>query len=115
MDSNVSLDFLIRNSEIDKAKINELEARIARQRDDKPDHLTDTRNMTESHDYRHELSLRDDQLRREMDLRQESFRAEQAARDKALDEKFSGFLAAQTERDKATDYRFGRIESVVVN
>lgn len=71
----------------------------------------DTQLMSEPHDYRHELSLRDDQIRREMDLRQESFRAEQAARDKALDEKFSGFLAAQTERDKASDYRFGRIES----
>ncbi|SOQ10351.1 hypothetical protein CFBP3846_03671 [Pseudomonas syringae pv. avii] len=78
---------------------------------DKATDEDDTQDMSEPHDYRHELSLRDDQIRREMDLRQESFRAEQAARDKALDEKFSGFLAAQTERDKASDYRFGRIES----
>ncbi|MCK9691337.1 hypothetical protein [Pseudomonas syringae] len=78
---------------------------------DKTDTVADTESMNEPHDYRHELSLRDAQLRREMDLRQESFRAEQAARDKALDEKFSGFLAAQAERDKASDYRFGRIES----
>ncbi|PPS33958.1 hypothetical protein BVY10_04750 [Pseudomonas amygdali pv. morsprunorum] len=79
--------------------------------DDKPPPVPDTEPMSQQHDYRHELSLRDEQLRREMDLRQESFRAEQAARDKALDEKFSGFLAAQAERDKASDYRFGRIES----
>ncbi|RMV44450.1 hypothetical protein ALP13_103738 [Pseudomonas syringae pv. maculicola] len=73
--------------------------------------------MKENHDYRHELSLRDEQLRREMDLRDKSFRAEQATRDKALDEKFSGFLAAQTERDKAwekiSDSRFERIEKDV--
>ncbi|OSN39529.1 hypothetical protein [Pseudomonas syringae] len=111
MENNVSLGFLIQKSESDKAKIAELEERISHQRDDKPYHQADTPTMTESHDYRHELSLRDEQLRREMDLRQESFRAEQAARDKALDEKFSGFLAAQAERDKASDYRFGRIES----
>jgi hypothetical protein len=79
--------------------------------DDSSVKQSDTDFMTSSTDYRHELQLRDDQLRREMDLRQESFRAEQAARDKALDEKFSGFLAAQAERDKASDYRLGRIES----
>ena len=77
----------------------------------------DTKAMTENHDYRHELSLRDEQVRREMDLRDKSFRAEQATRDKALDEKFSGFLAAQTERDKAwekiSDSRFERIEKDV--
>ncbi|POP97538.1 hypothetical protein CXB40_27005 [Pseudomonas syringae pv. avii] len=78
---------------------------------DKTTDEDDTQRMSEPHNYRHELSLRDEQLRREMDLRQESFRTEQAARDKALDEKFSGFLAAQAERDKGSDYRFGRIES----
>ncbi|QIQ74446.1 hypothetical protein ALQ71_03923 [Pseudomonas coronafaciens pv. striafaciens] len=75
---------------------------------------SDTEVMNEPHDYRHELSLRDEQLRRELDLRDKSFRAEQATRDKALDEKFSGFLAAQTERDNAwekiSDSRFERIE-----
>lgn len=63
------------------------------------------------------ISLRDDQLRRELDLRQESFRAEQASRDLALNEKFSGFLSAQSERDKAlekiSDARFDRIEKDV--
>ncbi|WP_338546839.1 hypothetical protein V6W80_09940 [Pseudomonas benzopyrenica] len=57
-------------------------------------------------DYRHELSLRDEQLRRELDLRHENARQEQAARDKALDERLAGFIAAQAERDKALDARF---------
>ena len=35
-------------------------------------------------DYKSELALRDEQVRREVDLRQESFRFEQAARDAAL-------------------------------
>lgn len=73
-----------------------------------------TEQMTEKNDYRHELQLRDEQLRREIDQRQESFRAEQAVRDKALDERFAGFLAAQAERDKAwekiSEARFDRIE-----
>jgi hypothetical protein len=75
--------------------------------------------MTDTTDYRHELALRDDQLRREMDLRQESFRAEQTVRDKSMDERFSGFLAAQSERDKAwekiSDARFERIEKDVAS
>ncbi|MCF9000504.1 hypothetical protein [Pseudomonas syringae] len=119
MENNVSLGFLIQKSESDKAKIAELEERISHQRDDKPDHQADTPTMTESHDYRHELSLRDEQLRREMDLRQESFRAEQALRDKALEERFAGFFAAQSERDKAfekvSDARFDRIEKDVAS
>ena len=68
-------------------------------------------------DYKSELALRDEQVRREVDLRQESFRFEQAARDAALSEKFSGFLAAQAERDKAwekiSEARFDRIEKDV--
>jgi len=64
--------------------------------------------------YKAELALRDEQIRRELDLRQESFRVEQTARDAALNEKFAGFLAAQAERDKAqekiSEYRFERIE-----
>lgn len=53
-----------------------------------------------SHDYQHELALRDEQLRREIDMRHESLRQEQAARDKALDDRLAGFYAAQAERDK---------------
>lgn len=75
---------------------------------------TDTEQMTDTTDYRNELRLRDEQLRREMDLRQDSFRAEQAVRDRALEDKFAGFLAAQVERDKAwekiSEARFERIE-----
>jgi hypothetical protein len=62
-----------------------------------------TKPMTESTDYRHELDLRDEQLRRELDLRHESSRTEQAERDKAWNERFSGFLAQQVERDKRLD------------
>ncbi|WP_122575230.1 hypothetical protein [Pseudomonas viridiflava] len=84
---------------------------------DKATDEEDTQPMTEPHDYRHELSLRDEQIRREMDLRDKSFRAEQTVRDKALDEKFAGFLAAQAERDRAwekiSDSRFERIEKDV--
>jgi hypothetical protein len=75
--------------------------------------------MLNTQDYRHELKLRDDSIRRELDLRQISFRAEQAVRDKALDAKFSGFFAGQTERDKAFEKvcnaRFDRIESDVAS
>ena len=46
-----------------------------------------TENMSSPTDYRHELSLRDDQLRREIDLREKSFRSEQGVRDQALDER----------------------------
>lgn len=65
-------------------------------------------------EYKAEIALRDEQIRRELELRQESFRYEQAARELALNEKFSGFLAAQAERDKAlekiSESRFERIE-----
>lgn len=53
-----------------------------------------------------EISLRDDTIRRELELRRESSIIEQAerdksltARDKALEEKIGGFLSAQAERD----------------
>lgn len=59
--------------------------------------------MTEQTEYRHELHLRDEQLRREIDQRQESFRAEQAIRDKAADDRFQSFLTVQAERDKRLD------------
>lgn len=71
----------------------------------------DTQHMSQSNDYRHELSLRDEQLRREMDLRQESFRAEQAARDAAWSERFSGFLSTQAEHDKVID---AKLDSITV-
>ncbi|MGF7240670.1 hypothetical protein ABIC11_001083 [Pseudomonas oryzihabitans] len=58
------------------------------------------------HDYRHELALRDEQLRRELDMRHESARHEQAARDKALDDRLALFIAVQDERDKALEERF---------
>lgn len=67
--------------------------------------------MTDTTDYRQELKLRDDQLRREMDLRQESFRAEQAVRDKALDDRFQGFLSVQAERDKRMEGAFNHIDA----
>lgn len=89
-----------------------------RRRDSEPK-KPDTEPMTDITDYRHELKLRDEALRRELDLRQDSFRAEQVVRDKALDDKFSGFFAAQTERDKAfekvSDARFDRIEKDVAS
>ncbi|WP_054070220.1 hypothetical protein [Pseudomonas syringae group genomosp. 3] len=119
MEDKISLTLLLRDRDSRDAKIAELQATIANQKSDKLPPLSDTEPMNENHDYRHELSLRDEQLRREMDLRDKSFRAEQATRDKALDEKFSGFLAAQTERDKAwekiSDSRFERIEKDVIS
>lgn len=63
----------------------------------------DTRTMTEPSDYRHELALRDEQLKREMDIRHENARQEQVARDKALDDRLSAFMATQAEREKALD------------
>ncbi|WP_427136253.1 hypothetical protein [Pseudomonas kitaguniensis] len=117
MEDKISLTLLLRDRDSRDAKIAELQATIASQKSDKSPPLSDTEAMTENHDYRHELSLRDEQLRREMDLRDKSFRAEQVTRDKALDEKFSGFLTAQTERDKAdekiSNSRFDRIEKDV--
>lgn len=78
-----------------------------------------TQHMTDITDYRHELKLRDDSLRKELDLRQEAFRAEQAVRDKALDDRFAGFFAAQAERDKSfekvSDARMDRIEKDVAS
>lgn len=56
-----------------------------------------------SHDYRHELALRDEQLKRELDLRHENARQEQAAREKALDDRLAAFVATQAEREKALD------------
>ncbi|WP_338526272.1 hypothetical protein NUH87_13120 [Pseudomonas batumici] len=56
-----------------------------------------------SDEFRKEIGLRDEIIRRELDLQRESFLAEQATRDKAWDEKFSGFLAAQSERDQRLD------------
>lgn len=53
-----------------------------------------------STDFRNEITLRDDSLRRELELRRESSLIEQAARDKALEEKINGFLSAQVERDR---------------
>lgn len=50
--------------------------------------------------YQNELQLRDAHMRRELDLRGESFRAEQSTKEKLWDERFAGFLNAQTERDK---------------
>lgn len=70
---------------------------------DGPDDLHHADLMNEKTDYRHELQLRDEQLRRELDQRQDSFRAEQAIRDKAADERFQSFLALQAERDKRLD------------
>lgn len=59
--------------------------------------------------YGEAIALRDEQIRRELTLRQESFRDEQAVRDKALDERFGGFLKAQSERDKALSIRVDAI------
>jgi hypothetical protein len=76
-----------------------------------PDKPAET--MSQESDYRHELSLRDEQLRREMDLRQDSFRAEQAARDAAWNERFSGFLATQAAHDKVIDAKLDGITTKV--
>jgi hypothetical protein len=75
----------------------------APRKSDTPEKKQDTGSMNEPSDYRHELQLRDDQLRREIDQRQDSFRAEQAVRDKANDERFQSFLNVQAERDKRLD------------
>lgn len=80
---------------------------------DKATDEDDTQRMSGPHDYRHELSLRDEQIRREMDLRQESFRAEQAARDAAWNERFSGFLSTQAEHDKVIDAKLDSITTKV--
>lgn len=63
----------------------------------------DTRIMTETSDYRNELALRDEQLKREMDIRHESSKLEQAIRDKSLDDRLTAFIATQAEREKALD------------
>lgn len=49
--------------------------------------LDHSKKMNDETSYRHEMHLRDEQLRREIDLRGESFRAEQVIRDKALDDR----------------------------
>lgn len=67
--------------------------------------------MAENSDYRHELSLRDEQLRRELDMRHEAALREQAIRDKAWEERFAGFLSAQAERDKRLDESTASIKS----
>lgn len=63
----------------------------------------DTRAMTEPSDYRHEMALRDEQLKRELDIRNESSKLEQAIRDKSLDDRLTAFIATQAEREKALD------------
>lgn len=76
---------------------------------DTPTEKQDTGDMNEPSDYRHELQIRDDQLRREIDQRQEAFRAEQAIRDKVNDERFQSFLSVQAERDKRLDESMSNI------
>ncbi|NAS98247.1 hypothetical protein [Pseudomonas syringae] len=109
MEDKISLTLLLRDRDSRDAKIAELQATIASQKGDKSPPLSDTQSMSEPHDYRHELSLRDEQLRRELDLRQESFRAEQASRDAAWNERFSGFLSTQAEHDKVIDAKLDSI------
>ena len=60
-----------------------------------------------SEEFLREIALRDDAIRRELELRRESSIIEQAERDKALaardqafEEKIGGFLSTQTERDR---------------
>lgn len=60
---------------------------LERQSDDKPEGLKDTEFMSEASEYRHELHIRDEQLRREIELREKSFRSEQLVRDQALDDR----------------------------
>lgn len=114
MAAELSLEILQREHDKLKAQLDEMRAADS---DDTSANLSKNQSMTDATNYRHELQLRDDQLRRELDQRQESFRAEQAIRDKALDDRFSGFLAAQAERDKAwekiSEARFDRIEKDV--
>lgn len=55
--------------------------------DDKPGGLKDTETMSDTSDYKHELHIRDEQLRREIELREKSFRSEQSIRDQALDDR----------------------------
>lgn len=69
--------------------------------------------MTEPSDYRHELALRDEQLKREMDIRHENARQEQAERQKALDNQLAGFYAVQAERDKRIDDAVAEIKSEI--
>nr|WP_238935330.1 hypothetical protein [Pseudomonas typographi] len=85
--------------------------------DDKVQDAGDTDDMTQNTDYRHELQLRDDQLRRDMaahrELAEERAKAQEeriasslsaldgriGASIAALDERIASFVAVQTERD----------------
>ncbi|MGY2186168.1 hypothetical protein [Pseudomonas sp. SDO5591_S426] len=73
------------------------------------------KNRKELNSYRTELALRDEQIRRELDLRHESFRHEQVTRDKSLDDRFDGFLNAQKERDGALSEKFQAINDKLAN
>lgn len=63
---------------------------------DKQDSLRDTQSMNENSDYRHELQLRDDQLRRDIVAQREL--ADE--RMKGLDDRMRSFIDNQSERDK---------------
>jgi hypothetical protein len=96
-------DIMLQMLDIQEKQIEALKEKSARAADDKPPSERDTSRMKNSDDYRHELHLRDEQLRREIEMRQDSSRSEQALRDKAWDDRYAGFLVAQAERDKRLD------------
>ncbi|GLX92002.1 hypothetical protein Pfra02_45700 [Pseudomonas fragi] len=103
VEDKISLTLLLRDRDSRDAKIAELQATIASQKSDKSPPLSDTEAMTENHDYRHELQLRDEQLRRDMAAQRELT----DERMKGLDDRVKAFMDNQIERDK-------RIEDIAV-
>lgn len=96
MEDKVSDTLLQREYAKQQEKIAELEAKFFALGDDMSGSEADTEAMSTSTDYRHELQLRDDQLRRDMAAQREL----SDERMKGLDDRMKAFMDNQAEHDK---------------
>lgn len=103
MEDKVSDTLLQREYAKQQEKIAKLEAQFFTLGGDIGESKADTEPMTTSTDYRHELQLRDEQLRRDIAAQRELI----DERMKGLDDRMRAFMDVQFERDK-------RIEDIAV-
>ncbi len=82
---------------------------------DRPPLGADTGSMTNPTDYRHELALRDDLLRKELEVRQAAFQRELDAREQTHVERTSAILKRLEDRDTIIDAKLDTLSDKVQN